>query len=89
MDTPLALREFLEYTVAGLIDHPERISISHHLEGSQLTFEVFAHPDDVPFIVGKSGSTIKAIRNLMSASGKKHGLRIDLHVDPIDKIQAE
>jgi predicted RNA-binding protein YlqC (UPF0109 family) len=82
MDAPLALREFLEYVVGSLIDHRDAASISQRQEGNRIFFDVFLHQEDVGSVIGRSGHTVKALRNLMSAAGIREGLKISLRVEP-------
>ena len=82
MDVPLALREFLEYVIGSLIEHRDDVSISQSLEGNRLTFDVLLHPDDVGTVVGRSGHTVKAMRNLMAAAALHDDLKVSLRVDP-------
>jgi predicted RNA-binding protein YlqC (UPF0109 family) len=89
MDAPLALREFLEYVVGSLIEHRDAASISQRQEGNRICFDVFLHQDDVGCVIGRSGHTVKALRNLMSAAGVREGLKISLRVEPRPKGDPE
>jgi predicted RNA-binding protein YlqC (UPF0109 family) len=81
MDAPEALREFLAYVVANLIDHPQQasISISHSPVGT-VNYRVQLAPEDVRHVIGKNGLTISSIRSLMNTAAEKHGLKISLKV---------
>ncbi len=85
MDTPLALREFLEYALGHLIEHKDQASISHHEENGRWVYEVRLSDDDMRHIVGRHGHTAKALRSLMSAAATREGIRIALRIDPIDQ----
>jgi uncharacterized protein len=81
MDAPEALREFLSYIVASLIDHPQQatIAIGHPAAGST-SYRVQLAEEDVKRVIGKSGHTISAIRSLMNSAAEKHGIRISLKI---------
>lgn len=84
MDTPEALREFLMYVVANLIDHPEQASIAIGTNSNgAVSYRLRLAPDDVKRVVGKNGFTISAIRSLMSVAARKHGVKIALRVDGV------
>lgn len=84
MDAPEALREFLMYVVANLIDHPEQASIAvGNTSSGAVSFRVQLAPDDVKRVVGKNGFTISAIRSLLNVAAHKHGVRISLRVDGV------
>jgi len=83
MEPALAIHEFLEYVVVGLISRPEDARITRTVEdGGRLLYRVALHPDDVGRVVGKSGKTISSIRSLVHASAQKH--HIDAEVEVVD-----
>lgn len=84
MDTPEALREFLMYVVANLIDHPGQASIAvgTNVNGA-ISYRLQLAPDDVKRVVGKNGFTISAIRSLMNVAARKHNVKVSLRVDGV------
>ena len=84
MDTPEALREFLMYVVANLIDHPAQASIAAgtNVNGA-ISYRLQLAPDDVKRVVGKNGFTISAIRSLMNIAARKHNVKVSLRVDGV------
>lgn len=81
MDAPEALREFLAYVVANLIDHPKQASIaSGRTSAGGLVFRVMLAPDDVRRVYGKNGMTASAIRSLLATAGEKYGLKVSLKI---------
>ncbi|HCN78299.1 MAG TPA: KH domain-containing protein [Verrucomicrobiales bacterium] len=81
MDAPEALREFLAYVVANLIDHPRQASIASGRNASgTLVFRVMLDPDDMRRVHGRNGMTASAIRSLLSTAAEKHGLRVSLKI---------
>ncbi len=86
MNAPEALREFLMYVVANLIDHPEQASIAVGTTASgAVSYRVQLAPDDVKRVVGKNGFTISAIRSLLNVAARKHGVRISLRLDGVQE----
>jgi len=80
MDSATALREFLEYVISQLIDHPEEAAIAHHFERGKHFFRVTLNEEDVGRVIGKSGSTISAIRSLLDAAASNNRERVSLNV---------
>jgi predicted RNA-binding protein YlqC (UPF0109 family) len=81
MDAPEALREFLAYVVANLIDHPQQASIAiNHTAGGAVSFRVQLAPEDVRQVIGKNGLTISSIRSLLNTAADKHGIKVSLKV---------
>lgn len=84
MDAPEALREFLSYVVANLIDHPEQATIAVGPGSNGATsYRVQLAKDDVRHVIGKNGMTVSAIRSLLNVAAEKHGIKISLRVDPV------
>jgi uncharacterized protein len=84
MDAPEALREFLMYVLAHLIEHPKQASIAVGTTASGATsYRVRLAPEDVKRVVGKNGFTISAIRSLLNVAAQKYGVKISLRVDGV------
>jgi predicted RNA-binding protein YlqC (UPF0109 family) len=81
MDAPEALREFLSYVVANLIDHPEQasIAIGHNASGA-VVFRVQLAQDDVRRVIGKNGMTVSSLRSLLNVAADRHGIKVSLKV---------
>ncbi len=90
MDAPEALREFLSYVVANLIDQPQQasIAIGHNATGAT-TFRIQLAQDDVKRVIGKHGHTLSAIRSLLNIAAEKHGIKVSLKVGTAKEDDAE
>ena len=90
MDAPEALREFLSYVVANLIDHPQQASIAVGTNASgAVTYKVQLAQEDVRHVIGKNGMTVSAIRSLLTTAAAKHGIKISLKVGSAREEDAE
>jgi uncharacterized protein len=90
MDAPEALREFLSYVVASLIEHPQQASIAiGHSPTGATSYRVQLAQEDVKRVIGKNGHTISALRSLMQSAADKHGIRISLKVGTAKEEDAE
>lgn len=90
MDAPEALREFLAYVVANLIDHPQQASIliGHSANGT-VNYRVQLAPEDVRHVIGKNGLTVSSIRSLLNTAADKHGIKVSLKVGAARDLEAE
>ena len=90
MDAPEALREFLSYVVANLIEHPQQasIAISHNANGA-VSFRVQLAPEDVRHVIGKNGLTISSIRSLLNTAAEKPHIKVSLKVGAARDLDAE
>ncbi|HEY3630713.1 MAG TPA: RNA-binding protein [Jatrophihabitantaceae bacterium] len=71
------LEEALEHLVRGIVDHPDdvRVDMVNNRRGSRL--EIRVHPDDLGRVIGRSGRTAKALRQVITGVGGK-GIRVDV-----------
>lgn len=90
MDAPEALREFLAYIVANLIDHPQQASIAvgRNAAGAVVYRVQLAH-QDVRHVIGKNGLTISSIRSLLNTAAEKHGIKVSLRVGAARDFESE
>ena len=90
MDAPEALREYLSYVVANLIDQPQQASIAiGHSQSGATSFRVQLAQDDVKRVIGKHGHTISAMRSLLNVAAEKHGIKVSLKVGTVKDEDAE
>jgi len=71
------LEEAVEHLVRGIVDHPDdvRVDMIDNRRGRRL--EVRVHPDDLGRVIGRSGRTAKALRQVVAGIGGK-GVRVDV-----------
>jgi predicted RNA-binding protein YlqC (UPF0109 family) len=75
------LEEVLEHLVRGIVDHPDdvRVDLVDNRRGQRL--EVRVHPDDLGRVIGRSGRTAKALRQVIqgvAGSVGQRGIRVDV-----------
>lgn len=75
------MKAFVETVVKGLVDDPSAVEVSSSEKGEMTVFSVRVAPEDIGRIVGKNGSTINAIRALLTAGASRKGLRCTLDLD--------
>jgi predicted RNA-binding protein YlqC (UPF0109 family) len=74
------MQAFLEYTVKGLVQHPDEVSVTPVEREGTTVYELRLHPHDVGKVIGRQGMTINAIRSLLLAGSAKRGLRCTLEI---------
>lgn len=80
MEPVLAIHEFLDYVVGGLVEHPEAVEIDHEEREGGHCYRIFLHPEDSGRVIGRGGKTVGAIRSLVLASAQKHQIRAEVEV---------
>ena len=76
----MAMQNFLEYVVKGIVEHPEEVAVTSNERGGMTAYELRMNPSDVGRVIGKQGMTINAIRSLLQAGSARKGLRCSLEI---------
>lgn len=74
-------KDFLEYVVKALVDNPNDVKIDRRVDEMGVLLSLKVHPDDMGQIVGKGGSTARAIRSLVRIVGLKNHARVNLKIE--------
>lgn len=74
-------QEFLEYIVKSLVDHPEDVKIERRVDEMGVLLSLRVNPEDMGQIVGRQGSTARAIRSLVRIVGLKNHARVNLKIE--------
>lgn len=74
-------QEFLEYVVKALVDHPEDVKITRTVDEMGVLLSLKVNAEDMGQIIGKQGSTVRAIRDLVRIVGLKNHARVNLRIE--------
>ncbi len=74
------MKEFLEFVLKRLVDYPDELVITQGEDGEFIFFKISTHPNDIGRVVGKSGSTISAIRSLLEAVVANSGRKVAVEI---------
>lgn len=74
-------KEFLEFIVKTLVDHPEDVSVERKVDEMGVLLSLKVNPEDMGQIIGRSGSTARAIRSLVRIIGLKNHARVNLKIE--------
>lgn len=74
-------QEFLEFIVKSLVDHPGDVKIDRKVDEMGVLLSLKINPEDMGQIIGREGSTAKAIRNLVRIVGLKNHARVNLKIE--------
>src|SRR5262245_16267076 len=74
-------QEFLEFIVKSLVDHPDDVKIDRKVDEMGVLLSLKINPEDMGQIIGREGSTAKAIRNLVRIVGLKNHARVNLKIE--------
>ena len=74
-------KEFLEYIVKALVDNPKDVKVERKVDEMGVLLSLMVNPQDMGQIIGREGSTAKAIRNLVRIVGLKNHARVNLKIE--------
>ncbi len=74
-------QEFLTMLAKALVDHPDDVSVDRRVDEMGVLLTLKVNPMDMGQIVGRQGSTAKAIRSLLRIVGIKNNARVNLKID--------
>jgi len=73
--------EFLEYVIKALVDNPGDVKIDRKVDEMGVLLSLKVNPEDMGQIIGKAGSTARAIRSLVRIVGLKNHARVNLKIE--------
>lgn len=74
-------KDFLEYVVKALVDRPEDVTVDRKIDERGVLLSLRVNPVDMGHVVGRQGSTAKAIRSLLRIVGIKNNARVNLKIE--------
>lgn len=74
-------QELLEYVVKALVDHPGDVKVDRKVDEMGVLLTLKVNPEDMGQIIGRAGSTARAIRNLVRIAGLKNHARVNLKIE--------
>ena len=81
MAKPASDQEFLEFIVQALVDHPDDVKVERKVDEMGVLLSLNVNPEDMGQIIGRAGSTAKAIRSLVRIVGLKNHARVNLKIE--------
>lgn len=74
-------QEFLEFLVKSIVDHPEEVRVDRKVDEMGVLLTLRVNPHDMGQVVGRQGSTAKAVRTLLRIVGVKENSRVNLKIE--------
>lgn len=74
-------QEFLEFIIKNLVDHPEDVKIGREVDEMGVLLTLKVNPEDMGQLIGRQGSTAKAIRTLVRIVGLRNHARVNLKIE--------
>jgi predicted RNA-binding protein YlqC (UPF0109 family) len=72
--------EFVEYMVKSIVDNPDEVKADRRVDEMGVLITLSVHPDDMGMVIGRDGSTAKALRTLLRVVGARNNARVNLKI---------
>ena len=73
-------RDFVEYLVKQLVNKPDEVEVTRKVDEMGVLIEVKVNPEDMGLLIGRAGSTAKAVRTLARIIGMRNNARVNLRI---------
>jgi len=74
-------REFVEYVIKSIVNTPDAVKVTRTVDELGVLLTVKVDPKDMGLLIGRSGSTAKAIRILARIVGMRNNARVNLRIE--------
>ena len=74
-------QEFLKYIVKSIVDVPEEVKVERNVDERGVLITLSVSPKDMGMVIGRQGSTAKAIRTLLRVVGARNNARVNLKIN--------
>ena len=74
-------KEFLEFLIKALVDNPKDVKVERKVDEMGVLLSLTVNPEDMGQIIGRGGTTAKAIRGLVRIVGLKNHARVNLKIE--------
>ena len=81
MDQLATDQQFLEFLIKSIVDHPEDVVVVRQIDEMGVLLSLRVNSQDMGQIIGREGSTAKAIRSLLRIVGVKNNARVNLKIE--------
>lgn len=82
------LRGCLQYIALQFIEQPDQAQLRvAEIDSSHLSFRLIVAQPDVAQLIGRSGFTAGAIRNVLNAAAERKGVKVTLQINSHEEEQ--
>ncbi len=79
--TEIQDKDFLEFIVKSIVDNPEAVVVERTVDERGVLVTLTVDPKDMGMVIGRQGSTAKAIRTLLRVVGARNNARVNLKIN--------
>ncbi|XLQ20343.1 MAG: KH domain-containing protein [Candidatus Moraniibacteriota bacterium] len=73
--------QFVEEVVKMLVDNPDDVKVNRKVDEMGVLITLDVNQDDMGMVIGREGSTAKALRTLLRVVGARNNARVNLKIN--------
>lgn len=74
-------QDFVESIVKAIVGRPEDVRVERKVDEMGVLLTVNVNPEDIGYVVGRQGQTIRAVRTLAKIVGAKNNARVNVKLN--------
>ncbi len=74
-------QDFVEFIVKGIVSHPDEVKVDRTVDEMGVLITLRVNPEDMGALIGRAGSTARAIRALTRIVGLRNNARVNLKIE--------
>ncbi|MEK7125259.1 MAG: KH domain-containing protein [Patescibacteria group bacterium] len=74
-------KQFVEFIIKSIVNNPNAVSVTRTVDELGVLLSVKVDPKDMGLLIGRSGSTAKAIRTLARIIGMRNNARVNMRIE--------
>ena len=74
-------RDFVEFIIKEIVNSPDAVSVTRTVDELGVLLSVKVAPEDMGLLIGRAGSTAKAVRTLARIVGMRNNARVNLKIE--------
>ncbi|HJN85219.1 MAG TPA: KH domain-containing protein [Patescibacteria group bacterium] len=71
---------FVDYVVKAIVNHPDDVRTERIVDERGVLISLHTNPEDMGYVIGRSGQTARSIRTLLRIVGAKNDARVTLKI---------
>jgi len=72
--------EVIDYLAKALVDHPEEVQVTEHIDGDRVQVRLDVAEDDWGKVIGKGGRIASSMRALVKVAAVREDVRVNLEI---------
>ena len=72
--------EVVDYLAKALVDHPEEVQVTEHIDGDRVQVRLDVAEDDWGKVIGKGGRIASSMRSLVKVAAVREDVRVNLEI---------